>query len=189
MSMLRWLRVFVPVLLVALIVAGVVLVFSSRNDLRNARARVDAAWNPLQKQLDSRYDVLHAAFANDAIRTLPGPFHTIATQVALAYQHWRDLEQHQGTVAAEVAAANDLEAAGRRFVNAAQQAPRLKGNQAALALVDAYANNTLRNAQQVKDFESQVARFQKLRDRPANRLAARVLGYSSIPDYDATPAG
>jgi hypothetical protein len=143
MSMLRWLRIFLPLLLVALVVAAVVLVFSSRNDLRQARGRVNTAWKPLQSQLDSRYVVLHTAFSDDTIRSVPGPFHAIVSQVAFAYQHWRDLEQHDGSVADEVAAANDLEAAGRRLVQAAQQAPRLKGNQAALAVIDAYANNSL----------------------------------------------
>ena len=190
MSVLRWLRIFLPLLLVALVVAAVVLVFSSRNDLRQARGRVNTAWEPLQSQLDSRYDVLHTAFSNDTIRSVPGPFHTIVTQVAFAYQHWRDLEQHHGSVADEVAAANDLEAAGRRLVQAAQQAPRLKGNEGALAAIVAYANNSLpSSAGVVVDFETQVARFQKLRDRPANQLAARVLGYDAIPDYDAAASG
>jgi hypothetical protein len=184
MPVLRWLRIFVPLLLVAVLVAGVVLVFSSRSDLKDARGRVDAAWEPLHTQLDSRYDVLHTAFTYDPIKTVPGPFHSIVRQAANSYQHWRDLESHNGSVGAEVQAANDLEAAARRLVYAAHQAPRLKGNQAALDKVDAY--NAQRIPSTAGDFEIQVARFEKVRSRPVNQLAARVLGYDAIPNYDAT---
>ena len=184
MSVLRWLRIFLPLLLVAVLIAAVVLVFSSRNDLRDARGRVDSAWVPLHRQLDSRYNVLHTAFAANSVKTVPGPLHLIVQTVANAYQHWRDLETHDGSVAAEVAAANDLEAAGRRLVLAAHQAPRLKGNQTALANFDAYDAQPTPSA--AKQFDDEVARFEKVRSRPVNRLAARVLGYDAIPGYDAT---
>jgi len=184
MPVLRWLRIFVPLLLVAVLVAAVVLVFSSRSDLSDARGRVDSQWVTLRRQLDSRYDVLHTAFADDGIRTVPGPFHAIVQNVAFAYQHWRDLETHNGSVASEVQAANDLEAAGRRLAYAAHQAPRLKGNESALGKVDAFTLQA--TPSQAKPFEVQVARFEKVRSRPVNRLAARVLGYDAIPDYDAT---
>jgi len=184
MPVLRWLRIFVPLLLVAVLVAAVVLVFSSRSDLKDARGRVDAAWVPLQQDLGSRYDVLHVAFTDDSIKSVSGPFHSIVRQTAKSYQHWRDLVAHNGSVAAEVQAANDLEAAGRRLAYAAHQAPRLKGNQPALAKVDAYTAQSIPST--AAKFEIQVARFEKIRSRPVNQLAARVLGYDAIPDYDAT---
>ena len=184
MPVLRWLRIFVPLLLVAVLVAAVVLVFSSRSDLKDARGRVDAAWVPLQQDLGSRYDVLHVAFTDDSIKSVSGPFHSIVRQTANSYQHWRDLVTHDGSVAAEVQAANDLEAAGRRLAYAAHQAPRLKGNQPALAKVDAYTAQSIPST--AAKFEIQVARFEKVRSRPVNQLAARVLGYDAIPDYDAT---
>src|SRR3954471_22487821 len=184
MPVLRWLRIFVPLLLVAVLVAAVVLVFSSRSDLKDARGRVDEAWVPLQGDLGSRYDVLHSAFTYDPIKSVSGPFHSIVRQTANSFQHWRDLVTHDGSVAAEVQAANDLEAAARRFVYAAHQAPRLKGNQPALDKVDAY--NALTPPSTAGKFEIQVARFEKVRSRPVNQLAARVLGYDAIPDYDAT---
>src|SRR5690349_24183377 len=161
MPVLRWLRIFVPLLLVAVLVAAVVLVFSSRSDLSDARGRVDSQWVPLRRQLDSRYDVLHTAFADDGIRTVPGPFHAIVQNVAFAYQHWRDLETHNGSTASEVQAANDLEAAGRRLVYAAHQAPRLTGNQTALAKVDAFAAPA--PPSKAKPFEAAVARVEKVR--------------------------
>jgi hypothetical protein len=184
MPVLRWLRIFVPLLLVAVLVAAVVLVFSSRSDLRSERGRVDKQWVPLRKQLDSRYDVLHNAFTDDGIRTVPGPFHAIVQNVAFAYQHWRDLETHDGSTASEVQAANDLEAAGRRLAYAAHQAPRLKGNQSVLSKVDAFASQA--TPTRAKRFEEEVTKFEKVRNRPVNRLAARVLGYDAIPGYDAT---
>jgi hypothetical protein len=184
MPVLRWLRIFVPLLLVAVLVAAVVLVFSSRSDLKDARGRVDSSWVPLRRQLDSRYDVLHTAFADDAIRGVPGPFHAIVQNVAFAYQHWRDLETHNGSTSSEVQAANDLEAAGRRLVYAAHQAPRLKGNKPALDKVDAFRSQTTPST--AKAFELDAAHFERVRSRPVNQLAARVLGYDAIPDYDAT---
>ena len=189
MSVLRWLRIFLPLVLVALLVAAVVLVFSSRNDLRQARARVDASWTPLRDKLDARYAVLHTAFANDSVKSVPGPVHAIVENTATTWQHWRDLLTHQGSVADEVATANDLEAAGRRLVHAVRAAPRLQNNQSAQAAITKYANTALPNVTVIADFEHQAERFQKLRDRPANRLAARVLGYAAIPDYDTTTSG
>jgi hypothetical protein len=189
MSVLRWLRIFLPLLLVAVIVAAVVLVFSARKDLRQSRANVETQWVQLRHQLDMRYDVLHTAFTDDAVKTVPGPLHVIVENTANAFEHWRDLESHNGSVADEVAAANDLEASGRRLVIAARQAPRLKNNAAALAHIKAYADNALPRTETSTAYEQQVEQFEKLRGRPANRLAASVLGYGAIPDYDAVRSG
>src|SRR5262245_32745053 len=124
MPVLRWLRIFIPLLLVAVLVAGTVLVLTSRNDLQKSRNRVKDAWAPLRSSLDSRYFALRAA--NDAVRDTPGPLKQIGTDVASDYAHWRDLKDHDPTnVVAGVEAANALEADGRRLVIAARKAPRL----------------------------------------------------------------
>ena len=66
---------------------------------------------------------------------------------------------------------------------AAHHAPRLKGNRLALDKVNAYAAQSVPSS--AGKFEIQVAHFEKVRSRPVNQLAARVLGYDAIPDYDA----
>jgi hypothetical protein len=185
MPVLRWLRIFVPLFLVAVLVAGTVLVLTSRNDLRKSRDRVEAAWKPLHTALDSRYDALHAA--NDAVKDTPGPLKQIVKEVASDYAHWRDLNEHDPTnVKAGVDAANALEADGRRLVIAARKAPRLAGNEPALSKVDAFAARPVPD--EAAAFDDAVSKFEDLRARPSYTLAARVLGYDEIPDYDSTGA-
>jgi hypothetical protein len=180
MPVLRWLRIFVPLLLVAVLVAGTVLVLTSRSDLQKSRERVDDAWEQLDRSLDARYDELHRA--NAAVKSTPGPIAQIVKDVTSAYAHWTDLEAHPRGVADEVAAANTLEAMGRRLVVAARKAPRLAGNEEALAAVDAFA--ALRLPEQTAAFNELVAKFEDLRARPSYTLAARILGYDEIPDLD-----
>jgi hypothetical protein len=183
MPVLRWLRIFVPLLLVAVLVAGTVLVFTSRSDLQSSRRRVDDSWSPLRTALDSRYLTLRTA--NDAVKNTPGPLKQIAAQVASDYKHWRDLEEHDsGNVAAAVEAANALEAGGRRLVRAARVAPRLQSDQAALSAVDAFAARPI--PEPAGAFDDAVHEFEKLRARPSYTLAARILGYDAIPDFDTT---
>ena len=181
MPVLRWLRIFVPLLLVAVLVAGTVLVLTSRSDLQKSRERVDDAWTNLEHDLEARYDALHRA--NAAVNDTPGPLTQIAKDVTSAYQHWTDLQNHPRGVADEVAAANTLEATGRRLVRAARKAPRLAGNEQALAAVDGFAALRLPE-RKTADFNEQVARFEDLRGRPSYTLAARLLGYDEIPDLD-----
>src|SRR6478736_2813439 len=138
MPVLRWLRIFIPLLLVAVLVAGTVLVLTSRSDLQHSRDRVDGAWEQMHGALDSRYAALHKA--NDAVKDTPGPLKQIVKDVADDYAHWRDLGLHDpNNVVAGVETANALEADGRRLVAAARKAPRLTGDEATLSKVDAFA--------------------------------------------------
>jgi hypothetical protein len=180
MSVVRWLRIFVPLLLVAVLVAGTVLVLTSRSDLQSSRGRVDEAWDALDQSLDARYDALHSA--KEKVKETPGPLAQIVKDVTSAYAHWVDLERHPRDVADEVAAANALEAIGRRLVVAARAAPRLKGNEDALAAVDHFA--ALRLPERTATFNETVAEFEDLRSKPSYTLAARILGYDAIPDLD-----
>jgi hypothetical protein len=182
MPVLRWLKIFVPLLLVAVLVAGAVVVFSSRSELQKSRGRVDDAWAELHRDLRVRYDALHTA--NDAVKDVTGPLGKIRREVADDYVRWRDLDERDGSVASEVEAANALESSGRRLVFAALAAPRLKGNQEKLGKIDAYA--TLPLPDSAANFEAAVTKFEELRARPSYSLAARILGYDSIPDYDTS---
>ena len=185
MHVLRLLRIFIPLLVVAAIVAGAVVVVTSRTDLQRSRKQVDEAWTQLRTDLDARYRVL--AVANDAVRPVPGPLHELVAQVAAAYGTWGNLEQHGSSVSSEVVAANDLESLGRRLVVAARAAPRLVGNTPALGAVGAFAARPAPKTAVL--FDAAVDRFERARNRPARSLAARIMGYTSIPDYDASGVG
>jgi len=185
MYVLRLLRIFVPLLIVAAIVAGSVLVLTARSDLQRSRKQVDSAWAPLRTLLDRRY--LTLASANDKLQSVPGPVHQLVEQVSDAYGTWRSLEEHNGSVTAEVVAANDLESLGRRLVLAARATPRLAGDAVALAPANAFAALTPPAA--AGHFDATVHSFEQARNRPARSLAARILGYGSIPTYDSSGFG
>ena len=182
MHVLRLLRTFIPLLIVAAIVAGTVLVLTSRAELKRSHRQVESTWTKLHTQLDERYTKLAAA--NSAVKQVPGPLHEVVTDVTTAYTIWTDLEVNNGSITAEVNAANRLESLGRRLVQAARNAPRLKGNASALAAVEAFA--ALPAPSDARGFDSSVDHFERERNRPARKLAAQILGYDSIPTYDAT---
>ncbi len=48
MHFLRLLRIFIPLLIIAAIVAGFIVVLSSRSELQSSRRTVDEAWSQLQ---------------------------------------------------------------------------------------------------------------------------------------------
>jgi hypothetical protein len=185
MHVLRLLRIFIPLLLVAAIVAGVIVVVTSRSDLQRSRQQVDATWVPLRNDLDARYHVL--AGATEAVRSIPGPLHQLVTQVIAAYGDWQVLERHGAGVASEVGAANDLESLGRRLVIAARAAPRLVGNTSALGVIGVYAARAVPKS--AATFDAAVDRFERERNRPARSIAARILGYKAIPAYDNSGIG
>jgi len=182
MHLLRLLRIFIPLVILAAIVAGAVVVVTSRSDLQRSRKQVDATWPPLRNDLDARYRALAAA--NDAVRPVPGPLHQLVSQVGAAYGSWQNLEQHGAGVSSEVVAANDLESLGRRLVVAARAAPRLIGNTAALGVVSVYA--AMNPPKSALAFDAAVDSFERERNRPARSIAARILGYRSIPAYDTS---
>jgi hypothetical protein len=181
MRFLRLLRIFIPLLIVAALVAGVIVVLSSRSELQSSRRQVNEAWSLLEGQLDTRFDKLKAG--SDAVRSIPGPLHRIVVQLDSADRKWRELRTNGGSVAAQVTAANNLEALGRRLVQAARAAHRLR-DKPALDTVNAFAADPAPRAAPV--FENAVSRYERERNRPARRLAADILGYKSVPSYDAS---
>jgi len=181
MYILRLLRIFVPLLVVAAIVAGTVVVLTSRNNLQRSRTQVDRAWTPLRTMLDSRYRTLAAA--DDVLQSVPGPLHQLVAQVSTAYTTWRTLEQHNASVPSEVVAANNLESLGRRLVLTARAARRVTANATALASINGFA---ALNPPAAARFNATVATFERARNGPARSLAARILGYGSIPSYDSS---
>ena len=183
MKVLRLARIFIPLLLVAAIVAGIVVVLTSRSELQSSRRAVEDTWTPLRTGLDERYVAL--ALANNAVRTVPGPLHAISTQVTSGYADWQRVEKGNN-VSSQVNAANNLEALGRRLVLAARAAPRLTGQTTALAAMAAYAARKPPPA--AESYNRAVDHFESERNRPARSLAASLLGYDSIPTYAVATA-
>src|SRR5437763_6914309 len=100
MRLLRLLRIFIPLLIVAALVAGVIVVLSSRSELQSSRRQVNEAWSLLEGQLDTRFVKLKAG--SDAVRSIPGPLHRIVVQLDSAERKWRDLRTNGGSVASQV---------------------------------------------------------------------------------------
>jgi hypothetical protein len=181
MHFLRLLRIFIPLLLVAAIIAGIVVVVTSRSQLRSSRRQVEDTWKPLRNGLDERYGAL--AIANTSVNSVPGPLHAISTKVSSAEADWQRVEQ-SGSVSSQVNAANTLDSLGRRLVIAARAAPRLVGQTAKLNAIAFYAG--LKSPASADAFNKAVADFENERTRPAKSVAARILGYDSIPTYSTT---
>ena len=182
MRFLRLLRIFIPVLLIAAIVAGVIVVLTSRSELQSARRQLNEAWQPLGTELDARYKVL--AQADGALKSIPGPMRPIVTQVEAATNDWQELRRNDASIASQVTTANKLEALGRRLVQAARAAPRLEGKPE-LATINSYASSSpARGA--IIPFEEAVSHYERERNRPARKLAASILGYEAVPAYDAS---
>ena len=179
MHVLRLLRIFIPLVLVAAIVAGIVVVMTSRNELKKSHDQVESTWRPLRTALDARYEALNAA--DSAVASVPGPVQQIAAQVTAAYATWR---KHGGSVSSQVENANNLESLGRRLVVVSRAAPRLQGQTAKLGAVNLFA--ALKPPTQSTAFDDAVANFEHERHRPARTLAASILGYSEIPTYYST---
>jgi hypothetical protein len=177
MRVLRLLRIFIPLLLVAAIIAGIVVVLTSRRELQTSRRNVETAWSPLRTDLDKQYAAL--VIANNAVKDVPGPLHAISTKVTAGYKDWKRLA-HAG-LTSQVNAANNLEALGRRLVLAARAAPRLRGDTAKLAVIATYAG--MQPPATADDFNRAVDHFERERNRPARSLAAQLLGYDAIPSY------
>jgi len=184
MHVLRLLRIFVPLLVVAALVAGAIVVLTSRNDLRDSRTHVDTAWSRLRTDLDARYVTLAAA--NGAVSATPGPLREITGALGRELSDWAGLERQHASVTAEVNAANALESLGRRLIAASGQAPRLVGNTAAFTKLHAYAASKVPAS--ASAFDAAVDSYERERNRPARSVAAHLLGYRSIPSYDASGA-
>ena len=183
MSALRMPRVLVLVGIVLVVVIGGVSVASARPDLDNAKQNVGRSWTRLRGDLTGRYTRLKAA--NDAVRGYSGPVRDLSDQLNTALVGWSN--SATGSVASQVAAANQLEPLGRRLVATARASERVKRDQAASAAIDAYASDpTFSNPSVFGDigaFNNAVARYERERRGPVRVALATVLGDGNIPAY------
>ena len=183
MHVLRVVRVLLPVLIVAALVFAGSSVLSARPDLQNAKSHVDDSWSSLAVKLDGRYKLL--AVANDQLRPIPGPIHSLVGDTDTALARWRDARIHSG-VAGQVNAANDLEALSRRVVATAAASPRVSQNASALAAIAAFLSDASRKS--ATGFNKDVVSYEHERRGPVRAVVASVLGDGQIPVLDTTEA-
>ena len=180
MRVWRVLRIAIPVLLVAVLVAGVVAVFAARPDIESAKDDVDAQWAKLVPALTVRYDAL--ARGDEPLKAIPGSTRWVASDVATALQRWRQVEDG-GAIEAQVRAANNVEAASRRMLVVVTDSPRVKGNNAVLQPLGTYIATP---APDPTAFNASVATYQAERRGPVRQVVADLVGGGDIPGL-ATP--
>ncbi len=180
MRVWRAARFVLPFLVIAVLIAAVVSVFSARPDLEQAQDDVDTAWTPLQTELGQRYVLL--AGAGESLRDTGGPTSELVTSLNDAVAHWNDV-QGKADVAAQVAAANDLEAVGRRLVATITASSRPSAeSKAAMA---AFAAD--RSYESATAFNKAVLAYEGERRGPVRQLVAKALGNDAIEAYDTPP--
>jgi hypothetical protein len=182
MHVLRVVRVLLAVLIVAAIVGAGSSVLSARPDLQKAKRNVDTSWSALSPSLETRYNLLKNL--DDGLRPISGPVHVLVADTDSALTHWHDTRAHSG-VAAQVAAANNVEAIARRLVATASVSPRVRKNATALTALGAFLGDTS-NADRGAGFNQNVTSYEKERRGPVRTLIASVLGDGSIPALDTT---
>jgi hypothetical protein len=182
MHVLRVVRVLLAVLIVAAIVGAGSSVLSARPDLEKAKRNVDTSWSALAPRLDTRYELLKNV--DDGLRPIPGPVHALVGDADAALAHWRDVRAHSD-VAAQVAAANAVEAVARRMVATASVSPRVSANAAALTVLSPFLKDAAR-ANGGGGFNDDVTSYEHERRGPVRTLIASVLGDGSIPVLDTT---
>ncbi len=174
-------RVLLPVLVIGAIVAVVVSVLSARPQLQAAERKVDTSWNALAPQLGARYTLL--ANADAQLRPIPGPVHALVADVDAAETRWKNARAH-GSVSEQVAAANALEAYGRRLLAVAAASPRVAASPGAKQALTAYlADRAFTGA---GGFNGTVASYERERRGPVRSLVASVMGIADIPALDTT---
>ena len=190
MHVLRLLRIFIPLLLVAAIVAARVARARRRAPICSARAtQVERRLGTAAPGLDARYRRARRG-RTTAVTPVPGPLHQIVDagrrRVRAAGS---DLERHGGSVTSEVDAANTLESLGRRLVLAAQRrAPLERQPGGARRTVDAFAAlDAARPARRRSTTRSR--RFERERDRPGSQRRRPLLGYGVDPAPTTRPTG
>jgi hypothetical protein len=181
MHVVRVGRVLLVVLLVAVVVGAGSSVLSARPDLESAKRNVDAAWATVAPALDKRY--VQLAVVNDQLDSVEGPVQALVGDTRSALAHWNDVRQH-GSVAEQVAAANEVEAMARRLLATEAASPRVRGKAMLLNDVGKYLDMSTQSAG--AEFNQTVDKYEHERRGPIRAVVASVLGDNAIPVLDNT---
>jgi hypothetical protein len=166
------LRITVAVVCGLAAAAGVVAA-TSRSDLADAKARVDAAWAGVRPGLDQRYAALGRA--GDAVRSRLGDDRPLLGDVLGAVKAW------PGTATAsaetQVKAASRLEGLGARLASLVAATPRLRSSGDVTGALDAVARRVPTGGGQA--YNDAVAGYERVRGGFPRRLVAGVLGFGT----------
>lgn len=187
MRILRGLRILIPVLLLLAVVAAGAVVLSARPVIADARSRAEERWSAVDARLGPHYRLLGTAAAR--VGEIIGPERTLARQVTAGIAAWKDARG--GPLADEVAAANAVEALGRRLVAAANSGA-VRRDRAAAGAVTAYATDPSFTASAIAGpvdaFGRAVGRYEQERTGAVRSLAANVLRAEPIPTFTPVPS-
>src|SRR5262249_10278556 len=150
------------VLVVAVVVGAGSSVLSARPDLETAKQNVDSSWANIAPALDQRY--LQLAAVTSQLGQGTGPVHSLVGEADSALAHWPQLRRQHSSIAAQVAAANDVEAMARRLLVTEAASPRARTQVKVLEAVAKYSNMTTHNAG--VDFNQTVQSYEHERRGP-----------------------
>jgi hypothetical protein len=172
----RWIVLVLVVLLVAVVLAGVLLV---RPDLVDARDRVDARWDALQSELTDRYVALSTV--TSALDAAGAEDRGVTRELHRELERFVDLrEGKQADRALQAANANDLEALARRARANFEQSDRLHGDQNLLAAFQAFDQQVVPEPER-RAYNRAVRKYEAARDGVFERIVAGALGFEGRP--------
>ncbi len=168
--------------LVVLLVGGVVaLVVTQQPKLDDARTEVDTAWKPLvgTDQLPLRYRTLTGALS--AFDAAGGADRAVSKDLHSALKAW-DTALQDGGAGTQAAAANTVEAQGRRLTANALGSPRLAADQAVTDSLVKYAQ-TNPDPDRIAAYNRAVRKYEDVRTGALAQPVARVLGFDARPVF------
>lgn len=178
----RWIVLLVAVLLVAVALAGVLLV---RPDLVDARDRVDARWSDLRSALIDRYDALDAV-AN-ALDAAGASDRAVTRALRQELTRWSEVSGRPSSDAAlEATIADDLEALARRVKANRTASDRLRGDKPLADAVLAFDQQVVPQPG-VRAYNRAVSVYEDARDGAFQRIVVAVLGFESRPKLLLAP--
>ena len=188
---MRVLRRLVPIILVVALVVALLLVFTARPDIRDARTKVNTSWDAAAPALDTRFGLL--ATANNTVRDTPGPVGEVSKEVDASLQDWLKARASKNRDRS-IEVANELEGLGRRLVLVVHASPRVSADPKVTGPVDAYANAA--QPAELSAFAAAAARVRRRAGgpgarpgRPDVRLRRRPLGRCTAACCVASPFG
>jgi hypothetical protein len=179
---MRVLRRLVPIILVVALVVALLLVFTARPDIRDARTNVNTSWDAAAPALDTRFGLL--ATANNTVKGTPGPVGEVAKEVDASLQDWLKARASKNRDRS-IAVANELEGLGRRLVLVVRASPRVSVDPKVTGPVDAYANAA--QPAELGAFATAAKAYADEREGPVHALVAQMFGYDAVPSVAVPP--
>jgi hypothetical protein len=172
----RWIVLVVVALLVAVVLAGVLLV---RPDLVETRDRVDARWDALRSDLAERYEQLAAV--TTALDGAGANERSVTRDLREELDRWSELRgRKQIDREGEATSANNLEALARRATENFNNSDRLQNNADLVAAFQVF-DLTIVSQPAVAAYNRAVRKYEATRDGAFARLIAGALGFEARP--------